>query len=103
MVNTQTEAYKTFKNIEVPFVQSYAHNVKIFWFSFIYGVVSPMCVVIGLVGMVMHYIYQKMLFNSKYSIPVYGGSRINSTMIDLIDFCPFLLGIFNLFLYQTSM
>lgn len=102
IINTQTEAYSKFKSLEVPFVFSYSHNVKIFWFSFLYGIVTPMCIPIGFAGMVIYYYYQKILFNSKYSIPVYGGSRLNSTMIDLLDFSPFLIGIFNLFLYQTS-
>ena len=76
--------------------------VKIVWFGFLYGIVSPICVAIGLIGLVLYYFYQRYLFNSKYSIPVYGGSRLNSTLIDLFDFTPFLVGLFNLFLYQTS-
>lgn len=102
LVKTQTESYATFKGSEVPFVNAYAHMVKIVWFSFLYGVVSPICVAIGTIGIFIYYYYQRILFNSKYSIPIYGHSRINSTMIDLLDFTPFLVGLFNLFLYQTS-
>lgn len=76
--------------------------VKIVFFGFLYGVVSPICVAISLVGLILYYLYQRSLFNSKYSIPIYGGSRLNSTLIDLVDFTPFLIGLFNLFLYQTS-
>lgn len=52
--------------------------------------------------MFLKYYYEKILFNSKYSIPIYGGPRLNSTMIDLLDFLPLLIGLFNLFLYDTS-
>lgn len=76
--------------------------ILIVWFGFLYGIVSPICVVIGLIGLVLYYFYQRSLFNSKYSIPIYGGSRLNSTLIDLLDYTPFLVGLFNLFLYQTS-
>lgn len=76
--------------------------VKIIWFGFLYGVVSPICIAISLVGLILYYLYQRSLFNSKYSIPIYGGPRLNSTMVDLIDFTPFLVGLFNLFLYNTS-
>jgi hypothetical protein len=43
-----------------------------------------------------------MLFNSKYSIPIYGGPRLNSAMIDLLDYLPLLIGLFNLLLYNAS-
>jgi hypothetical protein len=52
--------------------------------------------------MILYYYYERILFNSKYSIPVYGGPRLNSAMIDLLDYLPLLIGLFNLFLYTTS-
>lgn len=81
---------------------AYAHNVKIVWFGFLYGVVSPICVAIATVGLFLSYFFERILFNSKYSIPVYGGPRTNATMLDMLDLTPFLIGLFNLFLYNTS-
>lgn len=80
----------------------YAHQIKIVWFGFLYGVVSPICVFIALIGLILYYNYQRALFNSRYSIPPCIGPRINSTFIDLLDLAPFLVGLFNLFLYSTS-
>lgn len=86
----------------MPFVVGYSRNVIIVWFGFLYGVVSPICVAIATIGMFLYYTYQRILFNYRYSIPIYGGPRINTTMIDLLDLTPFLVGLFNLFLYNTS-
>jgi hypothetical protein len=72
------------------------------WFSFLYAVVSPICAFFGLLGLILYLFYQKILYHYKYSIPIYGGPRLNATYIDLVDYLPLLMGLFNLFLYQTS-
>ena len=86
----------------MPFVLVYCHVIIITWFSFLYGVVSPICIIIGTVGFGLYFLFVKVLYNSKYSIPIYGGPRINNVVIDLLDYLPFLIGLFNLFLYDTS-
>lgn len=73
------------------------------WFGFLYAVVSPICLFIALIGLILYYTYQRALFNSKYSIPAYIGPRLNSTLVNLLDLTPFLVGLFNFFLYTTSM
>lgn len=83
-------------------MKRYAFNVKMVWFGFLYGVVSPICILVAAMGMVISYFGERLLFNSKYSIPFYGRSRINYEMIDLLDWTPFLIGLFNLFLYKSS-
>ena len=85
---------------EVPFVKSYAWNVKIIWFGFLYAVITPISVFIAFVGMTMLYFIQRYLFNSKYSIPYYGGPRLNYEMIRLLDWTPLIIGLFNLFIYE---
>lgn len=72
------------------------------WFGFLYGVVSPICVAIATIGFFLYYLFERLLFNYRYSIPIYGGPRINATMLDMMDFLPLLIGLFNLFLYNTS-
>lgn len=86
----------------MPFTSSYAHIVEMVWFGFVFAVVSPICTLIAVSGMVLFYFYEKALFNSKYSIPIYLGPRLNSTLIDLLDYTALLIGTFNLFLYTTS-
>ena len=48
------------------------------WFSFLYAIVSPVCLPISAVGLILYYIYEKIFLNRKYVIPGYGGSRLNS-------------------------
>lgn len=83
-------------------MKCYAFNVKMVWFGFLYGVVSPISIFISFLGMLLCYFFEKKLFNERYSIPFYGRSRINYEMIDLLDYTPLLVGLFNIFLYKTS-
>lgn len=101
-VKTHSEALKKFIGVHVPFVKCYAFNVKMVWFGFLYGVVSPICVFIAFIGMVMTYFFERALFNSKYSIPFYSGPRINYEMIGLLDWTPLIIGLFNFLLYKQS-
>lgn len=101
-MRTQSQAIHKFKGAEVPFVKCYAFNVKMVWFGFLYGVVSPISIFISFLGMLLCYFFEKKLFNERYSIPFYGRSRINYEMIDLLDYTPLLIGLFNIFLYKTS-
>lgn len=101
-VKTQTEAFEAFKGLEIPFTKGYAFAIKLFWFGFIYGVVTPISIPIAAIGLIMFHIFEKILYNKVYSIPVYTGPRINYEMVDMLDWTPFLIGAFNLFLYQTS-
>lgn len=39
--------------------------------------------------------------NSKYSIPPYGGMKINNSFFNLLDWTPFLIGVFQLIQYNT--
>lgn len=54
---TQSEALKKFKGSEVPFVKCYSFNVKMVWFGFLYGVVSPIAIFIAFVGMLLTYFF----------------------------------------------
>ena len=72
------------------------------WFSFLYAVVSPICAFFGLLGLILYIFYQKILYHYKYSIPIYGGPQLNATYVNLVDYLSLLMGLFNLFLYQTS-
>jgi hypothetical protein len=74
---TQSQALRKFVGFPVPFVKCYAWNVKIIWFGFLYAVITPISVFIAFVGMTMSYYFERYLFNRKYSIPFYGGPRIN--------------------------
>ena len=66
------------------------------WFSLLFGVISPICLLFGAISLVIHYNFERFLVSQKYSIPEYGGPRLNSEFIDLLDATPFLLGVFNL-------
>lgn len=76
-IKTQTEASYKFKGTSIPFVKAYCFVIKMVWFGFLYGVVSPLCTFIATIGMLLFYLFEKILYNSKYSIPFYGGPRIN--------------------------
>ena len=64
------------------------------WFGFIYGVVSPICIIVSTLGILLYYLFQKILCNNRYSIPSYGNQKINYSFINLLDFTPFLIGVF---------
>lgn len=74
---TQTEASNKLKGAEVSFAKRYAFNVKMVWFGFLYGAVSPICIFVAFIGMLLSYFSERALFNSTYSIPFYSRSRIN--------------------------
>lgn len=101
-MKTHTQANLKFIPVQVPFVKCYAFHVKIVWFGFLYAVVTPISVFIAFVGMLMTYFLERFLFNSKYSIPIYSGPRINHEMIGLLDWTPFIVGLFNFLLYKQS-
>lgn len=91
--------HDAYKGSPVPFTDMYAYMVIIVWCSFIYAIVSPVCVLIGGLGMLLSYLYERILFNSRYSIPAYNNSRINAVFIDLLDATPLLVAVFNYLFY----
>lgn len=50
----------------------------------------------------MLYFFEKILYNSKYSIPFYGGPRINHELMSLLDWTPLLIALFNFYLLKLS-
>lgn len=101
-LRTHTQALSKYIGIQVPFVKCYAFNVKMVWFGLVYGIVTPISIFIVFIGMLMTYFFERVLFNSKYSIPFYSGPKINEAMIELLDWTPLFIGLVNLFLYRIS-
>lgn len=83
-------------------VVGYSHIVKIVWFGFVYGIVSPICIAIATVGIFVFYLFERVLFNYRYLIPKYGGSKLNQNFLDMIGLLPLLIGSFNFLLYTTN-
>lgn len=83
-------------------MRGYAFVVKLVWFGSIYGVLTPISIPIATIGLILYYFFERILYNRTYSIPIYTGPRINYEMIDMLEWTPFLIGLFNLFLYKSS-
>lgn len=89
----------SYKGSNVSISDLYAYIIIIVWCSFLYAIISPICILIGTLGIFLSYFYDKILFNCKYSKPGYNNSRINAVFIDLLDVTPLLVGMFNYLFY----
>lgn len=61
----------------ISFVELYVGLVQLVWFGFIFGTVSPICLLFALIGVFFNFVIEKIMFFKKYSIPEYGSNRIN--------------------------
>jgi hypothetical protein len=87
-------ALDAIKGRRVPFSSSFAFMTKIYWFGFFYAVISPICLLISTLGMFMFYQFQRILLNYRFSIPTYGGVKINYSFLNLLDWTPFWISMF---------
>lgn len=81
---------------------NYTSLVMVVWFSFLFAIVSPICLPISVLGLILYYVYEKIMLNRRYVIPEYGGSRLNSEFVDLLDATPLLISLFNIFLHYVA-
>lgn len=56
-IKKEKTALRLIKGRQVPFVWSYSLNTKLVWFGFIYGVVSPICLLISAIALLLSYFY----------------------------------------------
>ena len=75
---TQTEANEKFKPVEIDFAEVYSLKVQLIWFGFTFATVSPICLLFAMIGIMISFFLQKILYTRYYSIPEYGAPRINS-------------------------
>lgn len=66
---TQSEANEELKGNEIDFSLKCADLTQLFWFSLIFGIVSPICIFVASFGVFLWIIYDRILFMKRYSIP----------------------------------
>ena len=93
---TQTEANENFMAPRIEFVEAYTIKIQLIWFGFAFATVIPISLPIAMLGIMLSYWLQRLLYCKCYSIPEYGGPRINSEFIDLLDGTPLLVAVLNL-------
>lgn len=101
IIKKNNTALRLTKGKELPTAWAYSLNTKLVWFGFIYGIISPICLAIATLGMFLHWKYEKVLMNYRYSIPPYGGIKINNTLLNLLDWTPLFVGLLILFEYKV--
>lgn len=99
---TQTQACRDYSGPEVPIVSGYAHLIKIVWFGFIYAVVSPICLPIAALALLIFYTTERILFHYRYSISTYGGPKLNQSFLSMFELTPLIIGAFNFLIYTTT-
>ena len=97
---TQKEANGEFKSPYIKFYEGYSIKVQLMWFGFAFSTVSPVCLPISGVGILLSYFLQKAEYAKIYSIPGYGASRIQQEFVDLLDATPLLVSLMNLFVHE---
>ena len=60
------------------YVNHFVFTLRSFWFSLVFSIISPICLLFGLIGLIINYLIEKYLISQRYSIPEYGGYRLNS-------------------------
>lgn len=69
IIATQTEANLAFQGSQLDFVNHFVYILRTVWFSLVFSVVSPICLFIGTLGLILSYSIEKYLISQKYSIP----------------------------------
>lgn len=74
--------------------------MQLFWFGLIFGILSPLCIVVSAVCFLFHILYERILFNSKYSIPEYTRIRTSTSFINGLEHVVIFIGLVNLGIHQ---
>lgn len=92
---TQVEAHEELKS-QIDFSSKCADLTQLFWFSIIFGIISPICIFVACVGLLLWIIYDRILFLKRYSIPQYTSTIVLFTFIEKLELIVFFIGLLNM-------
>ena len=99
---TQKQANHLLTPIEIRIVFKYSTAVTFLLFGCTFSIISPICLPIAAIGVLITYFYEKYLLQKRYRIPEYGSPQLNSEFIDTLDLVPILISAVSLGLHALS-
>lgn len=86
---------------EIPFSSKQAKWIKLYWLGLVFGIVSPICVLISSMALLLDFFGERFLFKEKYLFPNNTRISCSLTFINLFQNVPILIGVFNLIYHKT--
>lgn len=98
----QKEVNEAYEGSDVSIALRCAYIIKTVWLTMFYAAFVPLVIPISMIGIFAFYHLEKYMYLRHYKVPNMISQDLTKSMLDLLDYSPFLLaaGNFLLFLYM---